>query len=86
MGSIARGVAGVLGICDRIAVSQTDEIKYIQTWLADRHEPVPQPDPHGLTMAGMDHPMLMPGMLSPERCPRSTRRAGPRSIASFSKT
>jgi uncharacterized protein (DUF305 family) len=58
---------GVLGICDRIAVSQTDEIKYIQTWLADRHQAVPQPDPHGLTMAGMDHPMLMPGMLSPEQ-------------------
>ncbi len=57
----------VLGICDRIAVSQTDEIKYIQNWLADRHQPVPQPDPHGLTMAGMDHPMLMPGMLSPEQ-------------------
>jgi uncharacterized protein (DUF305 family) len=58
---------GVLGICDRIAVSQTDEIKYIQVWLADRHQPVPQPDPHGLTMPGMDHPMLMPGMLSPEQ-------------------
>ncbi len=57
----------VLALCDRIAVSQKDEIKYIQVWLADRHEPVPQADPHGLTMAGMDHPMLMPGMLSPEQ-------------------
>jgi uncharacterized protein (DUF305 family) len=57
----------VLGVCDRIAVSQTDEIKYIQNWLADRHQPVPQPDPKGLAMAGMDHPMLMPGMLSPEQ-------------------
>ncbi len=57
----------VLALCDRIAVSQRDEIKYIQVWLADRHEPVPQADPHGLTMAGMDHPMLMPGMLTPEQ-------------------
>lgn len=57
----------MLALCDRIAVSQTDEIKYIQTWLADRHQAVPQPDPHGLTMAGMDRPMLMPGMLSPEQ-------------------
>ena len=57
----------VLALCDRIAVSQTDEIKYIQVWLADRHLPVPQADPHGLIMPGMDHPMLMPGMLSPEQ-------------------
>jgi uncharacterized protein (DUF305 family) len=57
----------VLALCDRIAVSQRDEIKYIQVWLADRHQAVPQPDPHGLTMPGMDHPMLMPGMLSPEQ-------------------
>lgn len=57
----------MLALCDRIAVSQTDEIKYVQTWLADRHQAVPLPDPHGLTMAGMDHPMLMPGMLSPEQ-------------------
>jgi len=57
----------VLALCDRIAVSQTDEIKYIQVWLADRHQTVPQADPHGLTMPGMDHPMLMPGMLSPEQ-------------------
>jgi uncharacterized protein (DUF305 family) len=57
----------VLALCDRIAVSQRDEIKYIQVWLADRHLAVPQADPRGVTMPGMDHPMLMPGMLSPEQ-------------------
>ena len=57
----------VLALCERIAVSQTDEIKYIQVWLADRHQAVAQADPRGLTMPGMDHPMLMPGMLSPEQ-------------------
>lgn len=66
----------VLALCDRIAVSQTDEIKYIQVWLADRHQPVPQADPHGLTMPGMDHPMLMPGMLSPEQMSALDRARG----------
>jgi uncharacterized protein (DUF305 family) len=51
-------------LCDRITVSQQDEIRFMQSWLADRHQQVPPPDARGYTMAGMDHPMLMPGMLT----------------------
>src|SRR5438876_10673384 len=36
----------------------------MQRWLRERHQPVPDPDPHGYLMPGMDHPMLMPGMLT----------------------
>jgi uncharacterized protein (DUF305 family) len=52
-------------LAERIAVSQTDEIKFMQGWLLKRHQPVPPTDPRGYTMPGMDHPMLMPGMLTP---------------------
>lgn len=51
-------------LCERILVSQRDEIAFMERWLAERGEPVPAADPHGLAMPGMDQPMLMPGMLS----------------------
>jgi uncharacterized protein (DUF305 family) len=54
----------VQDLCARIAVSQTDEIRFMQTWLQERHQVVPPADPHGYVMPGMDHPMLMPGMLT----------------------
>ena len=59
--------AAVQALCERIVVGQRDEIASMQRWLRERHEPVPEPDPHGLVMPGMDHPMLMPGMLTPEQ-------------------
>jgi uncharacterized protein (DUF305 family) len=59
--------ASVRTLCERIAVAQTDEIKFMQRWLQERHEPVPPADPNGHMMPGMDHPMLMPGMLTPEQ-------------------
>ena len=59
--------ASVRTLCERIAVAQTDEIKFMQRWLQERHEPVPPADPAGHMMPGMDHPMLMPGMLTPEQ-------------------
>jgi uncharacterized protein (DUF305 family) len=55
----------VLTLCARIINAQGDEIVLMQNWLEDKHQPVPQPDPRGMHMAGMDQPMLMPGMLSP---------------------
>jgi uncharacterized protein (DUF305 family) len=56
----------VRGLCARIAVGQTDEIAFMQRWLRERHEPVPDADPaHAHQMPGMDRPMLMPGMLTP---------------------
>jgi uncharacterized protein (DUF305 family) len=50
--------ASVQDLCQRIAVSQTDEINYMKGWLTDRHQPVPE------TMAGMAMSGTMPGMLS----------------------
>jgi uncharacterized protein (DUF305 family) len=59
--------SSVRTLCERIVVAQTDEIKFMQRWLQERHEPVPPADPNGHMMPGMDHPMLMPGMLTPEQ-------------------
>ena len=53
----------------RITNAQKDEIAGMQKWLRDRHQPVPEPNPHGMTMTmgGMQHQMLMPGMLTDEQ-------------------
>jgi uncharacterized protein (DUF305 family) len=55
-------------MCERIIVSQSQEIGIIQGWLRERGKPVPAADAthHRMTMNGMTHDMLMPGMLSPE--------------------
>jgi uncharacterized protein (DUF305 family) len=64
----SHGASGsVQALCERIVVAQRDEIAFMQRWLAERQEPVPPADPRGHTMPGMDHPMLMPGMLTPEQ-------------------
>jgi uncharacterized protein (DUF305 family) len=61
---------------DRIAISQTDEIKYMKQWLEDRGKPTSMPMDHsmmkhdmkGMDMKGMDMSMpMMPGMLSPQQ-------------------
>lgn len=54
----------VRALCDRISVSQNDEIKFMESWLRDRHQAVPPADPRGYAMPGTDTPMLMPGMLT----------------------
>jgi uncharacterized protein (DUF305 family) len=54
-------------LCERIVVAQTDEIAFAQRWLREHNEVVPPADPRGHVMPGMDHPMLMPGMLTPEQ-------------------
>ena len=53
-------------LCERIINAQQDEIASMQQWLRDRKQPVPMPDEHHVMMAmnGMDHEMLMPGMLT----------------------
>jgi uncharacterized protein (DUF305 family) len=53
-------------LCERIIVSQQDEIKMMQQWLTDRGQWAPSADAAGLTMnmGGMVHDMLMAGMLS----------------------
>jgi uncharacterized protein (DUF305 family) len=50
----------------RITNAQQDEIALMQRWLRDRHQPVPDANPHAMmmNMNGMEHEMLMPGMLT----------------------
>lgn len=64
-------------LCLRIINAQTDEIALMQRWLEDKHQPVPTPDPRGMHMAGMDQPMLMPGMLTPEQMAQLEAARGP---------
>jgi uncharacterized protein (DUF305 family) len=56
-------------LTERITNAQKDEIVAMQKWLRDRHQPVPEPNPHGMTMnmGGMQHEMLMPGMLTEDQ-------------------
>jgi uncharacterized protein (DUF305 family) len=56
-------------LSERIIVSQTDEIKLMQQWLREKGEPVPEPSPAGqrMMMGGVEHVMLMPGMLTEEQ-------------------
>jgi len=54
-------------LCERIVVAQNDEIAFAQRWLREHDQPVPPADPRGHVMPGMDHPMLMPGMLTPDQ-------------------
>ncbi|HVT39335.1 MAG TPA: DUF305 domain-containing protein [Gemmatimonadaceae bacterium] len=68
--------AAVRALCERIVVGQTDEIGLMQRWLRERHEAVPAADPRGHMMAGMDHPMLMPGMLTPQQMAELDRARG----------
>ena len=55
-------------LCERILVGQTDEIVWMQDWLRDRDQPVPDGKSTRMRMKmnGMEHDMLMPGMLSDE--------------------
>lgn len=47
----------------RIINAQTDEISFMQQWLRERGQPVPEVDESG----HMEHAMQMPGMLTPEQ-------------------
>jgi uncharacterized protein (DUF305 family) len=61
--------ADVKILCQRIAIAQTDEIHLMRVWLADRHQDVPDSTStkHAMKMDGMQHEMLMPGMLTDEQ-------------------
>jgi uncharacterized protein (DUF305 family) len=64
-------------LCERIVVAQNDEIAFAQRWLREHGEFVPPADPRGHIMQGMDHPMLMPGMLTPEQMAQLDAARGP---------
>jgi uncharacterized protein (DUF305 family) len=65
-------------VAERMLVSQRDEIRLMRMWLADRGQPVPAPDATQMRMGhgGMDHDMLMPGMLSAEELAQLERASG----------
>jgi len=69
----------VLVLCQRIVNGQTDEIRMMQTWLGDRSLPVPDASDTRMHMKmnGMDHAMLMPGMLSDEEMSQLDKARGP---------
>ena len=56
-------------LCERIINAQRDEIATMQQWLRDRQQTVPDANPMGMKMRmdGMEHTMLMPGMLTEEQ-------------------
>ena len=58
--------SSVRTLCERIINAQKDEIAIMQQWLRDRLQPVPEPSPTGMKMMmdGVEHEMLMPGMLT----------------------
>ncbi len=67
-------------LCERIVVAQRDEIHLMQGWLRDRGLPVP--DEHSTLMHmkmpnGVEHDMLMPGMLTDEEMAALDRSRGP---------
>ena len=69
--------ASVRALCERIVVAQNDEIAFSQRWLREHGQYVPPADPRGHIMPGMDHPMLMPGMLTPEQMAQLDAARGP---------
>ena len=62
----------------RISSSQSDEIKFMQRWLAARGEPISMAMPGMPDMDKSGHPMaLMPGMLTPEQMDALRKSKGP---------
>src|SRR4051812_7444197 len=66
-------------LCERIVVGQRDEIAMMQNWLRDRGQEVPDAAStrHKMKMDGMEHEMLMPGMLTDEEMAALDRARGP---------
>ncbi len=69
----------VQALAARVINAQQDEIRTMQRWLADRRQPVPEPDPAGMRveMDGHVHHELMPGMLSAGQLEQLDRARGP---------
>ena len=66
-------------LCDRIVAAQTDEINLLSTWLRNRGEAVPHPDPEHMMMPGMamDSGTMMPGMLTQAQLAQLDSARGP---------
>jgi uncharacterized protein (DUF305 family) len=66
-------------LANRIINAQQDEILTMQNWLRDRRQPVPEATATGMTMSmgGMQHEMLMPGMLTEAQMKQLDAARGP---------
>src|SRR4029079_9514949 len=66
-------------LCERIVVAQRDEIAIMEQLLRDRGQIVPDATAtrHRMKMDGMEHDMLMPGMLSDDEMAALDRARGP---------
>ncbi len=65
-------------LAERIINSQQDEIATMQQWLRDRRQPVPESATGTkMNMAGGDHAMLMPGMLTEAQMKQLDEAKGP---------
>jgi uncharacterized protein (DUF305 family) len=65
-------------LCERIVVGQRDEIATMQNWLRDHGQTVPDAASTRMKMVmnGMEHDMLMPGMLSDDEMAALNRATG----------
>jgi uncharacterized protein (DUF305 family) len=65
-------------LCERIVVGQQDEIHLMQFWLREHGEPVPDAKATHMKMQmdGMEHDMLMPGMLNDEQLAQLDKARG----------
>ena len=65
-------------LAERIVVAQRDEIALVRSWLRDVGAPVPPSDAKHVTMTmnGMQHDMVMPGMLTDEEMAQLDRARG----------
>ncbi len=65
-------------LAERIINAQQDEIGTMQRWLRDRRQPVPEARPTGMKVkhGGVEHEMLMPGMLTDEQMRQLDRARG----------
>ena len=66
-------------LCERQVVAQRDEIEFMRNWLRDRGEDVPAANAthHRMKMNGVEHDMLMPGMLTAEELAALDKARGP---------
>jgi len=71
--------ASVGRLAERIINAQQDEIATMQRWLRDRGQPVPEARATGMKMKmnGVEHEMLMPGMLTEDQMRQLDQAKGP---------
>ena len=71
--------ASVSRLAERIINAQQDEIATMQRWLRDRGQPVPEARATGMKMKmnGVEHEMLMPGMLTEDQMRQLDQAKGP---------